>query len=347
MTHNLLTIVLVTANRPALLAQALASLHSLTSNKFELIVADDSKSNISEKLVGKLFPKARYFHNSPPLREAANTNMGIFSAKTEYVCLFHDDDLLEMNFVKKVLSALEKDPADILYTGRKMINERSQTIALQLNKKIALPVLQFSAPQVLLHLLQGRNLPQYTVPLMTPGLVFRSNLFARTEGFSQSIETHIDTDFLYRLLAVSQEILFINEPLYISRVYLGISGRTKTSEKGTVFFAQLKVIQNFLRFSQANEIKIPLLSSGEILNHFAKEAISVNGPLTWISLRFNGSFLNKDIALLKTAGAIIKLNPFVLLCPKFYFVLLLNLMLPKGFLSLLHKKILPLFLTKS
>lgn len=336
-----ITICLVTANRPKEFRKALRSIASLSIRDYKVIVADDSSNDESEKITKEIFPEAIYFRNDPPLREIANSNKCISLAQTDIVCLFHDDDLLAPNYFDVILPYMSKnDDIDMAFTGRIMVDQNDEELARQVLKAGKEHYI-YAAHDILDFMLFGKKLRDYRVFINTPGLVFRKSVFEKFGGFDSSIDTHCDTDFLFKSLLVSRKVLFINTPLYINKLWYGVSGRTKSSERGDVLMAQKGVRDNFIAFCERNGYSKYVDLKNSIYDNFALEGTHVNGFLGWISLRYKGSYLGKVRSIIKTAADLIRLNAKVLLYPRFYFVFLASILIPqfvqKMFLGILLK----------
>jgi glycosyltransferase involved in cell wall biosynthesis len=342
-----LTICIVTADREKEFIEALESVKNLTFYNYKVIVADDSKTDIGKKITKKILPEAIYFRNIPPLREIANSNKCISLATTEYVCLFHDDDVFQPEYFTEIIKQMLKDKnIDMAYTGRTMINENGATFVNQVlssNKKIFI----YNAQDILDFMLLGKKYEDYRVFINTPGLVFKREIFEKINGFDNSVDTHCDTNFLLKSLAISNKVLFVNQSLFKNRIWHGVSGRTKSSEKGTVYFAEKGVIDNFLQFCKVQKLDKYIKKEKEIYRKYSYDAIAINGPLGWIALRFKGSFWRKKNVLLTTAKAIIRLNREILFSPKFYFIFLSSFLLPSFVIRLIHGPLLTYYLKKT
>lgn len=341
-----LTICLVTANRPDTFKQALLSVKNLNYQNFELIVADDSNNDATEIITKEIYPQAPYYRNNPPLREILNSNKAINSAKSDIVCLFHDDDTFESSYFDELLPLMQKDPTiDLAYTGRVMVDEHDKEIT----KQIILDHEKYcyhSATDILDVMVLGKEYDHYKVEINTPGLVFRKKIFEKMGGFDATITTHCDTDFLLRILAVSDKVLFINKLLYISKIWYGSSGRTKSSETGEVFFTEKAVLDTFIDFTQRKGITKYSRLKSKIYTAFVDRSINLNGPLSWINLRFTGSYSQKLEKYLKTVKGFIQLSPKSVLNPKMYILLLMNILTPKWMVNLTHHILLKLYLKK-
>lgn len=324
-----ITICLVTANRPKEFRKAVESIANLSVKDYKVIVADDSSDDQSEKITKEVLPDALYFRNDPPLREIANSNKCISMADTEIVCLFHDDDVLVPGYFNTILPSMrQNDDIDMAFTGRIMVDQDDNELARQVLKDGGEKYV-YSSHDILDLMLFGKPLKDYRVFINTPGLVFRKSVFERFGGFDSSIDTHCDTDFLFKSLLVSRKVLYVNRPLYINKLWYGVSGRTKSSERGDVLRAQKGVRDNFLAFCARNGYSKYVNLKDDIYKEFALEGTRLNGFFGWVSLRYKGSYFGKVRALVRTAADVIRMNPRVLLHPRFYAVFLASILVPK------------------
>ena len=204
-----ITICLVAANRPYELTKALLSIKKQTYQNFDLIISDDSQIPYYLINVKKIMPNAKYYHNDPPLREAKNTNKVFSYAKTDYVCLFHDDDILEPNFIKKVVESIDKYQPDLIYTGRVIIDQNDKKIATQIcQKKDKGAIILMESKKILNFFLINQPFSDYKVDLMTPGIICKKEIFDKCGGFDSSVKIHIDIDLIYKLLVISKKNSF-------------------------------------------------------------------------------------------------------------------------------------------
>lgn len=108
MMSPLVSIVIPTYNRPALLAEAIASaLGQVGFDDFEVLVLDNNDSPQdtvpSETLVESFRDsRLRYHRNPKNLGMTGNWNRGIELARGQWVTLLHDDDLLCPSFLDRV-----------------------------------------------------------------------------------------------------------------------------------------------------------------------------------------------------------------------------------------------------
>jgi GT2 family glycosyltransferase len=91
MSHPLLTILIVTRNRPGELRATLEGLQKQDYKPFELIVIDDASDESLEDLVLSIHPSARFYRHCEPLGCAPRRTEGFALAKGDYIVQLDDD----------------------------------------------------------------------------------------------------------------------------------------------------------------------------------------------------------------------------------------------------------------
>ena len=144
----MITVITPTYNRTEYLAHAIDSVLSQTFTDFELIVVDDNKPGsearkATEEVINRYQdPRLRYIQNEKNLGGAASRNVGIFSAKGEYIAFLDDDDMylpdrLEVQYKKMVENDWDvsvMDGATYNYVTGKKVAERHQKIRNGMSK---------------------------------------------------------------------------------------------------------------------------------------------------------------------------------------------------------------------
>jgi glycosyltransferase involved in cell wall biosynthesis len=113
------TVVLPTHNRPALLAEAVASVYAQTFTDWELIVVDDaSNPPVSLAIHSEQRSKVRCLRHPQSQGGAAGKNTGIAAARGEIFAFLDDDDLYDPHYLERALAILDKHPqVDVLFMG--------------------------------------------------------------------------------------------------------------------------------------------------------------------------------------------------------------------------------------
>jgi glycosyltransferase involved in cell wall biosynthesis len=111
-----LTIFVQCYNRPAYARRAIESVLKQTNQQFRLVISDNSNNDEMHKLVQLEFPKLEYRRRVPSLSAFEHFNKSIAEADTEFLCLFHDDDLMETGFVDAMLQTIALYPHAVAYS---------------------------------------------------------------------------------------------------------------------------------------------------------------------------------------------------------------------------------------
>ena len=80
---------------------------------FKLIVSDNSSNDDVERMVRSEFPDIQYMRRSPMLKSSEHFIRCIEEARSEYFCLFHDDDVMSPDFVDVMQKCMHAHPAAI------------------------------------------------------------------------------------------------------------------------------------------------------------------------------------------------------------------------------------------
>ncbi len=124
------TIAIPTYNRPVYLAETLKSLLKQTFSDFQIIVFDD-KSDFSAPDFLRQFndPRISFLRSEFLLGGNAKNFQRIcnFKFKTEYVMIFHDDDCLHPEALKRQVEILGQHPEiSLVLTGMKFVSDFSK-----------------------------------------------------------------------------------------------------------------------------------------------------------------------------------------------------------------------------
>lgn len=97
-------------NRAELARQAIQSALAQTDKRFHLVISDNSTDGTTKAMVEAEFPQVDYRFRDPHLKVQDHLNLCLEEATADHICLFHDDDLLSVRFVARVLDAIAAEP---------------------------------------------------------------------------------------------------------------------------------------------------------------------------------------------------------------------------------------------
>lgn len=105
-----LSVFILCHNRHALAKSAIHSALAQECTDFRLIVSDSSDDNSLEDYCKSISEQLVYRHRSPSLTFLQHIRRCLQECDTQYVCLFHDDDLMHPGFVRSVKELIKKEP---------------------------------------------------------------------------------------------------------------------------------------------------------------------------------------------------------------------------------------------
>ena len=123
-----ISVIIPSHNRPALLREAVASVHQQTYKDWEIIIVDDgSQPPVDEQALRKKFgSQIRVIRNELPMKQPYARDQGVRAATGDVVIHLDDDDLLAPEALEIGLTTLVSDPSvELVYLGVKGFGERS------------------------------------------------------------------------------------------------------------------------------------------------------------------------------------------------------------------------------
>lgn len=129
MVAPLISVIVPTQNRPALLDEAIQSLMSQTQPPAEVIVVDDASTPAVDgrTLVAKFGPKVKVLRNEVARGLAYSRNRGVEEATGDFVTHLDDDDLLAPEALAEAHAVLSHDPGlDLVFLGVEGFGPRAE-----------------------------------------------------------------------------------------------------------------------------------------------------------------------------------------------------------------------------
>lgn len=214
-----LTIFILCHNRPDDTRQAIVSVLAQTDRDFDLVVSDNSSNDEVERFVKAEFPQVDYRRRLPMLPALAHFNRCMDEAGSDYFCLFHDDDLMHPDFVRKL---------------RQVLDEHPQAVACACNARVETmgriePRTSFRSLGRLERIVSPRDLAQRYFARAQSGFApFPAYVYRRSAVGELRLDPEGGkyTDVAWLLnLAKKGLILWLNEPLMTYRIHGGNDGK--------------------------------------------------------------------------------------------------------------------------
>lgn len=115
----MISVIMLTYNREALVGRAIESILNQTNREFELIVVDNGSTDKSGQIAdnyGAKDPRVRVIHRGRG-NIGSGRNAGLDAARGEYIAFIDDDDYTEPGYLEHLRSLIEKYGADIAVCG--------------------------------------------------------------------------------------------------------------------------------------------------------------------------------------------------------------------------------------
>lgn len=124
------SVIIPTYHRPQFLKETIESVWAQTVLPDEIVIGDDSKDDVTEKLVNaELIPASpipiRYFHHKPSLKEVRNVDFQYAQAKGDLLLHLHDDDPIYPSCIELLKPPFERHPEVIASFGLQKIMDES------------------------------------------------------------------------------------------------------------------------------------------------------------------------------------------------------------------------------
>ncbi len=183
-TQNpLVSVIVRTCNRPAVLRETLKSLRWQTYKNFEIVLIEDGPPT-AETMVKAEFSDLpiRYHSTGKNIGRGKAGNLGIEHAKGEFVCFVDDDDFYYPDFIEASLAYLLNNPqADFLYNASMVIETNVETQNPEYNYTISkIEPVRFE------HITLMDMCIKCRVPLNSA--MFKRELYTKTSGMREDID---------------------------------------------------------------------------------------------------------------------------------------------------------------
>lgn len=215
------SVIMPTYKHARYVEQAIRSVLDQSFDDFELLVIDDCSPDetyeIAERTIAEYDApgRARLFR-MPINSDAFNViNYGVANSRGEYVAIINSDDAWAGERLASLVSAMEKDKADLAFSRVTVIDQNGGTLdtdhpaAREIYRRQD-ECFRSTAP-LMVHLVE------YNACVTTGNLMFTRALFDKLGGFSHMRLCH-DWDFLLRA-SFHAKLLIVDFPGYLYRIH--------------------------------------------------------------------------------------------------------------------------------
>lgn len=203
----------MTRNRPDYLFEsALSALNQVTTFNYKVFISNNGDEIKDYRL---LKFKNLEIINRPNLSVYDHFNTILSECDTEFITVFHDDDLLESNYVEFLISKFKSNPNTIaIGTNARIRYEDSVSRILYINSTHG--TVDFSSPTLFIQRyfeILGDGIAPF------PSFMYRKSLLNNIQLSLESGGKYSDLFFLSSLISDNKVITYINQPLIQYRVH--------------------------------------------------------------------------------------------------------------------------------
>ncbi len=224
-------------NAEAYIGAAVQSVLNQTLKDFELIITDDQSTDRTPEIIQKFSdPRIRYYRNEKRLGPPGNFNRCIKLADSEYISIFHADDLMEPENLEKKKAFLDSNPeAGFVHSNIFRVDSAGKVLGEHWHCPAEKDTL-FTGKKVFLELFDGINF------ICAPSVMMRRECFRRTGKFEETLLHACDWE-MWMKTALFFKVGYLAEPLVRYRVHEQMhSGTYFGYLKGEEEYLQTKVL---------------------------------------------------------------------------------------------------------
>ena len=201
---------------PDHLRRAIASVRAQSSDRWQLLICDDSPSGEARSMMDSADSRFQYLHDGGRFGMAGNWNRCLDRAETDLVTILHADDELLPNYAAQMLSgAVEHPEAAALFCPARVIDEQGRTTFSFADtfKWVLAPAgrtpKKLHGPRSIAKLLRVNS-------IMCPTVCYRRSRIG-SHRFDPRWRCALDLEFFVRLLADGEEFVGLPEVAYAYR----------------------------------------------------------------------------------------------------------------------------------
>jgi len=214
-----ITVAVFTYNRAEYLRGSLQSILDQTYSDMDIVVYDNASTDNTGSVVRAMADKRiTYIRNEKNLGQHGNFNRALSECKTEYIMIFHDDDIMMPHLVRTVVEIMDQNPgaamAAQLFSATTHIDERGEIIQTPVPDGPASIVYE-AGEYIKDNIKRGYN------TICFPAAIFR-NKFIREHNFRFDEKCGTAADWLFWFQINSRcTIVGINIPVIKYRLHPG------------------------------------------------------------------------------------------------------------------------------
>ena len=250
-----LTVAIPTYNRSALLKNAIDSVLQQTYKDFILLVLDNFSTDETEKVVKGINDKRiQYIKNETNIGWLNNTNKAIELCETEYLIIFHDDDMMKPEMLENQIHVMENINIAVAAVNMELMNE--DRVSLNRNFLQIKEDIHFNRFEYI------ESFYKKGIVLPCPSVMFRTKFIKDNNiKFNDSVGHCADSYLWNEISTYNTEIYLIAEPLMNYRYHENESDIQKNLAIGKNYRHQIALHKYSYKLAEKNKLSktIPLI----------------------------------------------------------------------------------------
>lgn len=227
----LVSVIIPTKDRPAMLREAVASALTQTYPYIEVVVINDAGADVWHELATIYdSSKITYVTLLRNSERSKSRNYGITIANGDYITYLDDDDIFYPNHVETLLRSMDSKKYDIAYADSLMAQQSLHNNEYKTTKKICLYSHEFNYENLLV---------ENYIPILC--LMHKKKCIENSGYFDEKISTHEDWDFCIRL---AKQYNFLHIKKITSEYRVRDDNTNTTNSKLPKFLESFKYIYN-------------------------------------------------------------------------------------------------------
>lgn len=200
----MISVIMLTYNREALVGRAIESLLAQTYRDFEFIIVDNGSTDRSGQIAeeyAKKDPRIQVIHRAQG-NIGAGRNTGLDTARGEYIAFIDDDDFVEPTYLEYLHGLVEEHHADIAVCG-----SWREVNGVQQPKYVFDGIFSYTGEEAVAEMLRREKFNS-----ANPTKLISSRIFESLRYFD--VGKYDDIRTVYRQFALAESVVVSGKPLY-------------------------------------------------------------------------------------------------------------------------------------
>lgn len=200
----MISVIMLTYNREALVGRAIESLLAQTYRDFEFIIVDNGSTDRSGQIAeeyAKKDPRIQVIHRAQG-NIGAGRNTGLDTARGEYIAFIDDDDFVEPTYLEYLHGLAEEHHADIAVCG-----SWREVNGVQQPKYVFDGIFSYTGEEAVAEMLRREKFNS-----ANPTKLISSRIFESLRYFD--VGKYDDIRTVYRQFALAESVVVSGKPLY-------------------------------------------------------------------------------------------------------------------------------------